>query len=203
MSCFRKVLNLLLVIYFIASNKPLQAQTITLIPKNYTYYNAGTGASTSDRVYYFMLDGSAPRKIGNFGQHIRSYLSSDTTALKYLNAYRSHQTFKLVTAIATVGSFIGFAAIGLKSESVAPENLDKPAKGKGFLYATIGFAVTNIITRLVGTNSMHKAVEAYNAHAATSQFKLNGIDFDFQNANKQKTVALPAAALRHRCRIPD
>ncbi len=186
-----KVPGLLLLISFITSSKPLQAQRITLIPRTYTFYNMGTGGSTSDRVYYFMFDDDKePKKIGYFGQHIRPHLLLDTNALKYLNAYRGHQTFKLSTAIAAVGSFIGFAASGLKKESVATENLDKPQKGRGFLYATIGFAVTNLVTRWVGTKSMKKAVEEYNTHATVSQFKFDGIGFDLQDTNQQKTIAL-------------
>ncbi len=176
---------------FITSNNSLYAQKIELIPKNYTFYNMGTGASTFDRAYYFMLDDDKePRKIGYFGQYIRPYLLTDTNALKYLNAYRNHQTLKLTTSIATIVSFIGFAASNLGAKSVAQGNLDKPSKGRGFLYATIGFAVTNIVTRLVGTKSIKKAVEAYNTKTTTSQFKFKRIDFDLQNLNRQKAMAL-------------
>jgi hypothetical protein len=132
------------------------------------------------------VDGeSGQRKAGYFGQHLRPYLEKDSLALKYLNGYKSHQTFKLITSITTIVSFSAFAISNLSKESVSQENLDAPDKGKGMLIVAIGSAVTNIIIRAVGTKSLDKAVETHNRPLSSLNFKLRNIGLDFKMmANK-------------------
>jgi len=173
------------------SNHFCFAQKITLVQKNYVYENIGTGSSTSDWAHYFLIEGeSTPRKAGYFGQHLKKYIQSDPDAVKYLNSYATRQTFKLTTTISTVVLFSTFAISNLSAESVAVENLDKPEKNRGLLYASFGTLAANLALRIFPPKSIRKAVDSYNKTKDKNTLGFNGFNFTIENISETKIVTI-------------
>ena len=149
-----------------------------------------TGSSTSDWAHYFLLEGeTTPRKAGYFGQHLKKFVQSDPDAVNYLNSYATRQTFKLTTTISTVVLFSAFAISNLSAESVAVENLDKPDKNRGMLYASFGTLAVNLALRLFPPKSIRKAVDSYN-RKATSGVGFNGFDLKMEKIAGARSIGL-------------
>ena len=175
----RKLLTLLVFTCYLHLG---HAQRITLIPKNHVYYNMSTGSSTSDRSYTFLVEGeTTPRKVGYFGQHLKNYVKADPDAVKYLRSYSTRQAFKLGTSISTVVLFSTFAISNLSKESVSQENLDKPEKNRGFLYASFGSLAVNLMLRIIQPKSIGKAVDSFNQKNERKEISLNTFYFHMQN----------------------
>jgi hypothetical protein len=167
-----------------------RGQKITLIPKNHVFYNISTGSSTSDRSYTFIVEGdSNPRKAGYFGQHLKNYVRNDSQAVKYLRSYSTHQAFKLATSVSTVILFSTFAISNLSKESVSQENLDKPSKNRGFLYASIGTLASNLIFRIIQPKSIQRAVNSYNQKNEKKEMSFNSFYFNLQNISDAKALS--------------
>jgi len=185
MTSFRKQLVPLLV--FSCSFHLCHAQKITLIPKNHVYHNISTGSSTSDRSYTFLVEGeTTPRKVGYFGKHLKNYVRADPDAVKYLNSYSTRQAFKLGTSISTVVLFSTFAISNLSKESVSQENLDKPEKNRGLLYASFGSLAVNLVLRIIQPKSIQKAVDSFNQKNEKKEVSLNTFYLNVQNISGVK-----------------
>ena len=179
----------LLTTLFVLSCLFSKAQKITLIPKNHIYYNMSTGSSSSDRSYTFVVDEKGiSEKAGYFGQNLRRHMKDDSIALKYLNAYSGHQALKLATSISTVGFFVAFAIPNLSKESVSSENVDKPMKAKGALYAAGASFAANLILRIIHPKSIQKAVDSYNRKLENKDISFNNFYWDIQTIGKANHV---------------
>ncbi len=186
----RNPIKLLITLFvFVLSSYFCKAQKITLIPKNHIYYNMSTGSSTSDRSYTFVVDNEGiSKKVGYFGQNLRKYVKDDSVAVKYLNAYSGHQTFKLITSISTVGFFVAFAIPNLSKESVSSENVNAPMKAKGALYAAGASFAANLILRLIHPKSIQKAVDSYNQKVENKEISFNNLHLDIQPLGKANHI---------------
>lgn len=163
---------------------------ITLIQKNYAYYNTGTGGSTFDWSHSFLVEGEImSRKAGYFGQHLRKFIESDPVAVGYLNQYTSRQTFKLITAASTVVlvSIFGISNVAQKN---TPENPDPPTVNTGLLYIAAGTFIVNVILRAVPPRSIFKAVDSYNQSIGKKDTGFAGLDLGIQNAGPSRQPAL-------------
>jgi hypothetical protein len=162
---------------------------ITLIQKNYEYYNMGTGGSTFDWSHSFLVEGEiTPRKAGYFGQHLRKFIQSDSVAVGYLNQYTSRQTFKLITSVSTVVlvSIFGISNVAQKN---TPENPDPPTVNKGLLYFAAGTFIINVILRAVPPRSIFKAVDSYNKSIGKKDTGFAGFDLGIQDAGPSRQFA--------------
>jgi hypothetical protein len=172
------------------SKRSSAQQHITLIQKNYVFYNAGTGASTSDWAHYFLVEGEDRiRKAGFFGQHLRKYIQSDSVAVGYMNQYATRQTFKLITSVSTVVlvSIFGISNVAQKN---TPENPNPPTVNTGLLYVAGGTLIINLILRVVPPRSIHKAVDSYNNSIGKKDTGFAGFDLGIQNAGPSRQLAL-------------
>jgi len=169
-------------IIFLHSAYTCKAQKITLIQKKTTFYNMTTGAVTSSVKYTFLVDGDPnPKRSGYFGQNLKNYVKSDPTALKFMNLYATYQKLKLGSSISTVGLFSAFAITNLSKSSVAVENINKPLRGKGFLYAAIGTLGTNIVFNLLQPNTIMDAVDSYNRnYKGSARIRFHDLNFTNQ-----------------------
>ena len=167
------------------------AQKIQLIQKDHTYYNAGSGGTTFDWSHSFVLEGeSEPRKAGFFGQHLKRYVMSDPIAVKHINSYATHQTFKLLTTTSTIALFSAFGISNLGKESVSRENLDAPLKNPGLLYAAAGAGIANFILRVVRPKSIFKAVASYNQKGNATGISFKSINLPTQSTAGASTLNL-------------
>jgi hypothetical protein len=179
MKTLARLLNVIFI--FLVSIHFCNAQKIILGQKNYVYHNIGTGSSSSDWSHSFLVEGETePRKAGYFGQHLKRYVQSDSIAVRYVNSYARHQTFKLLTATSTVVLFSVFGISNLSKESVSPEHMDEPDKNRGCLYVAAGTFVTNLILRIVVPKSIQKAVDSYNQSVERNGVSFNSLNFEVQ-----------------------
>jgi hypothetical protein len=172
------------------SKRSSAQQHITLIQKNYEYYNAGTGGSTFDWSHSFQVDGEDRiRKAGYFGQHLRKYIQSDSVAVGYMNQYATKQTFKLITSVSTVVlvSIFGISNVAQKN---TPENPNPPTVNTGLLYVAGGTLIINLVLRLVPPGSIFKAVDSYNKSIGKKDTGFAGLDLRIQNAGPSRQLAL-------------
>jgi hypothetical protein len=163
---------------------------ITLIQKNYSYYNMGTGGSTFDWSHFFVVEGEkTSRKAGFFGQHLRKYVQSDSVAVGYMNQYATKQTFKLITSVSTVVCFSIFGISNLVQKNT-PQNPDPPTVNMGLLYVSIGTLFINFIIRVTPPRSIYKAVDSYNQSVGKKDSGFAGLDLRIQNAGPSRQLAM-------------
>jgi hypothetical protein len=166
------------------------AQHITLIQKNYVYYNTGNGSSTSDWSHSFLVEGETiSRKAGYFGQHLRKFIQSDSVAVGYLNQYSSRQTIKLITSVSTVVlvSIFGISNVAQKN---TPENPNPPTVNSGVLYVGLGTFFINVILRLVPPRSIFKAVDSYNQTIGKRDTGFAGFNLRIENSGPSRQFAI-------------
>lgn len=177
---------------FFVFTHPCTAQKITLVPKDYIYHNMGTGSTTGDRAYFFLVEGeSTPRKAGYFGQHLKKYVQADSAAASYIDSYAARQTFKLATSVSTVALVSVFAISNLADKSVSPDpEKETIGKNRGLLFVAGGTFVANLILRMVHPKSIHKAAESYNQNMDKKGIGFSGLNFNVETFPGARTVCV-------------
>ncbi|HEY3403775.1 MAG TPA: hypothetical protein VGK59_10335 [Ohtaekwangia sp.] len=141
-----------------------------------TFFNmpmqSGSGVALGNPMarHRFRLDGGDLefKNVGFGGRNLRPYLLHDPEALKYLNNYRRNRSIAFSSSLLAVTGF-SLWLLGGSSDVDDPQNSDVNNWGdEKFMYAGIGFFVSNCIFSILSNNDIRKAVRTYNKHQRES-----------------------------------